>query len=61
MKSRSTLYLSGVVAASASYIFNVIAFTGTLDFLRLGVFLVFFLAVMAGFEKFIEYAEKLEQ
>ena len=60
MDKRKNLYVSGLVAASASYLFNSIAFTGSLDFFRAGVFVAFFIAVMFGFEKFIDWAEKLE-
>ncbi|MFQ3275299.1 MAG: hypothetical protein ACI9LV_000999 [Candidatus Nanohaloarchaea archaeon] len=61
MKKRRNLYVSGFVGASISYIFNVLAFTGTLDLRRWLVFATVFLVVMAGFEKFIEFAEKLEE
>lgn len=59
--SRRNLYIAGGVAASASYIFNVLAFTGTLHFVRLGVFLALFLPVMFGFEKFVDWVETLEE
>lgn len=61
MDNRTKLYVSGIVAGLASYVFNSVAFTGSLNFLRTGVFVVFFTAVMFGFEKFMNRAEKLEQ
>lgn len=58
--SRRNLYVASGVGALISYIFNQLAFTGSLDFARLGVFAVIFLAVTFGFEKFIDWAETLE-
>jgi len=58
--SRRDLYIAGGIGASISYIFNVLAFTGSFDFFRWGVFVVLFFIVMFGFEKFIAWAEKLE-
>jgi hypothetical protein len=60
MDIRRNLYVSAGVAASTSYIFNVLAFTGSFDLIRFAVFAIFFLVVMAGFEKFIEWAERFE-
>ena len=60
MDLRRNLYVSGFVGASISYIFNVLAFTGTFDVFRWFVFATIFLGVMYGFEKFIGWAETLE-
>ncbi|MFT4893146.1 MAG: hypothetical protein ACI8Z7_000945 [Candidatus Nanohaloarchaea archaeon] len=61
MTLRRNLYVAGGVAASSSYLFNVLAFTGSFDLFRGFVFISLFLVVMAGFEKFIEWAETLEE
>jgi hypothetical protein len=60
MGARKTLYVAGFVGASISYIFNVLAFTGQFDVFRWSVFAAVFLAVLFGFERFIEWAETLE-
>jgi hypothetical protein len=59
--SRRNLYVAGGIGASISYIFNVLAFTGSFDLIRWSVFIVLFFVVMLGFEKFIDWAEKLEE
>jgi hypothetical protein len=61
MRLRRNLYLAGGIAASISYIFNVLAFTGSFNLFRWFVFMVGFLIVMAGFEKFIEWSESLDE
>ena len=53
MDSRRDLYVAAFVGASLSYIFNVLAFTGTFDVFRWSVFAVVFLGVTYGFEIFI--------
>ncbi|WP_170083131.1 hypothetical protein [Haloarcula rubripromontorii] len=55
MDSRRNLYIAAFVGASLSYIFNVLAFTGTLDVFRWFVFAVVFLGFTYGYEKFIEW------
>ena len=60
MESRRNLYVSAGVAAFTSYIFNVLAFTGSFDFFRGAVFMAIFIVVIAGFEKFMEWAMTLE-
>ena len=60
MDRRRNLYVAGFVGASISYIFNVLAFTGTFDVFRWSVFAIIFLGVMYGFEMFIGWAETLE-
>ena len=55
MNNRRNLYLAAFVGASLSYIFNVLAFTGTFDVFRWFVFVVVFLGFTYGFEKFIEW------
>jgi len=60
MSRRRTLYISGFVGASLSYIFNVLAFTGSFDVYRWFVFVVVFFGVMYGFERFIDWSETLE-
>jgi hypothetical protein len=60
MDLRRNLYVAGFVGASISYIFNVIAFTGTFDLFRWFVFAIIFLGVMNGFERFIAWAVTLE-
>lgn len=59
--SRRNVYIAGVIGSLISYIFNSLAFTGSLDFFRLAVFLSMFFIVMLGFEKFIDWAETLEE
>ncbi|ELZ41695.1 hypothetical protein C471_05531 [Halorubrum saccharovorum DSM 1137] len=53
MDTRRNLYLAAFVGASLSYIFNVLAFTGTFDAFRWFVFAVLFLGVTVVFEKFV--------
>jgi hypothetical protein len=60
MNARMQLYLAGMIGASISYIFNVLAFTGEFNVLRWSVFIVLFLAVFLGFEKLIAWAEPPE-
>jgi len=60
MKTRRNLYVSGFVAASLAYIFNVLAFTGEFYTFRWVVFAAFFLVAFAGFEWFIGWAEGLD-
>ena len=55
MESRGNLYLASFVGASLSYIFNVLAFTGTFDAFRWFVFVVVFLGFTYGFERLIEW------
>lgn len=61
METKKTLYISGSVAALSSYLFTTTAFTGTIHLDRLLVFVVFFLTVMFGFEKFMDWAERFEE
>ena len=60
MELRRNLYVAAFVGASIAYIFNVIAFTGMFDVFRWFVFAVVFLGVTVGFERFIGWAETLE-
>ncbi|WP_152042138.1 hypothetical protein [Salinigranum salinum] len=60
MTTRRNLYVSGFVAASLSYIFNTLAFTGSFDVARWTVFAALFLATMYGFEMFIARVEAVE-
>lgn len=60
MNVRGQLYLAGVIGASISYIFNVLAFTGEFNVIRWGVFIALFLVVFVGFEKLIAWAESSE-
>lgn len=53
MENRRNLYVASSVGASLSYIFNVLAFTGTFDVFRWFVFAIVFLGFTYGFEKFI--------
>jgi hypothetical protein len=53
MSLRRTLYTAAFVGASLSYIFNVLAFTGTFDLFRWFVFAVLFLGFTYGFERLI--------
>lgn len=55
MDGRSNLYIAAFVGASLSYIFNVLAFTGTFDIFRWTVFAVVFLGFTYGFEKLIDW------
>ena len=60
MGPRRVLYVAGVIGASISYIFNVLAFTGQFDLFRWVVFVVIFLVVFVAFERFILWSETLE-
>jgi hypothetical protein len=60
MGLRRTLYVSSFIGASLSYIFNVLAFTGTFDVFRWFVFVAVFLGFTYGFEKFIGWTEAME-
>lgn len=60
MDLRENLYVSAFVGASLSYIFNVIVFTGEFYAIRWAVFIIFFLAVMYGFERFLEWTKRFE-
>jgi hypothetical protein len=60
METRKRLYVAGFVGAPISYIFSVLAFTGRFDVSEWAVFIVLFLLVFAGFEKFILWSEQLE-
>jgi len=55
MDIRRNLYVASFVGASLSYVFNVLAFTGTFDVFRWVVFATFFLGVTYGFEKLIRW------
>ncbi|MFB6197035.1 MAG: hypothetical protein ABEI52_02035 [Halobacteriaceae archaeon] len=55
MDHRRNLYVAAFIGASLSYIFNVLAFTGTFDVFRWLVFVVVFLGFTYGFEKLIEW------
>ncbi len=55
MNSRRNLYTAAFVGASLSYIFTVLAFTGTFDVFRWFVFAVVFLAFTYGFESFVDW------
>jgi hypothetical protein len=58
---RRNLYVAGFVAASLSYIFNVLAFTGSFDVRRWAVFAALFLGFMYGFEAVVRLAERMEE
>ena len=58
--SRTRLYVAGLVAALAAYIFAVVAFTGALDVVQTGVFAIVFLVVLLGFERFMLWAERFD-
>jgi ABC-type multidrug transport system permease subunit len=53
MDDRRNLYVAACIGASLSYIFNVLAFTGTFDVFRWFVFVAIFLGFTYGFETFI--------
>ncbi|EMA66391.1 hypothetical protein [Halorubrum kocurii] len=55
MDLRRNLYAAAFVGASLSYIFNVLAFTGTFDVFRWVVFAAVFLGFTYGFERLIEW------
>jgi hypothetical protein len=61
MATRRTLYVSALVAASLSYIFEVLAFTGSFDVVRWAVFVGLFLGIMYGFETFVGRVTALEE
>lgn len=58
MEIRRNLYIAASVGASLSYIFNVLAFTGSFDVFRWFVFTVVFLGFTYGFERYIEWQTK---
>ena len=60
MDLRRNLYVSAFVGASLSYIFNVLAFTGTFDVFRWFVFVVVFFGFTYGFERFLGWIETPE-
>ena len=60
MNARRQLYVAGVIGASISYIFNVLAFTGEFNVIRWSVFIVLFLVVFVGFDKLIAWTERSE-
>lgn len=55
MTRRRNLYVASFVGASLSYVFNVLAFTGTFDVFRWFVFVVVFLGFTYGFERLIAW------
>ena len=60
MNVRGQLYLAGVIGASISYIFNVLAFTGEFNVIRWSVFIALFLVVFVAFEQLITWVEPPE-
>ena len=54
------MYLAGVIAAVAAYLFVSLAFSGQFNFFHGGVFLVFFIVVMVVFANFVKWAESLD-
>ena len=60
MDSRVRFIIASLVAASVAHIFAVLAFTGSLNLVATGVFLVAFLVVLLGFERFMQRVETLE-
>jgi len=60
MEIQLRMYLSGIIAAIAAYLFVSIAFSGQFNFLHGGVFIVFFIVVMVAFVNFVTWAESLE-
>lgn len=60
METHVRFYLAGLIAALAAYLFVSLAFSGQFNFVHGGVFIVFFIVVMFGFGKFIEWAVSLE-
>ena len=55
MTLRRNLYVASGIGASISYIFNVLAFTGSFNVIRWAVFMAIFLFITFGFEKLIEW------
>ena len=55
MNDRRTLFVAGFVGASLSYVFNVLAFTGTFDAFRWVVFAALYMAFTYGFDRFIDW------
>jgi hypothetical protein len=60
MEPQLRVYFAGTIAALAAFLFVSLAFTGQFDFVRGGVFIVFFVVVMVEFANFVEWAESLE-
>lgn len=52
--------MSGFVAASLAYIFVSLAFTGRFHVIEWSTFAAFFLVVFAGFERFVNWAERFD-
>jgi len=53
MNDYRTLFVAGFVAASLSYVFNVLAFTGAFDVFRWVVFAALYLGFTYGFDRFL--------
>lgn len=60
METQLRMYLAGTIAALAAFLFVSLAFSGQFDFVHGGVFIVFFVVVMAAFANFVKWAESLE-
>lgn len=60
MVDHRRLYVAAFVGASIAYIFTTLAFTGRFNVLQWFVFVVVFLLVFAGFERFMAWAATLE-
>jgi hypothetical protein len=60
VKLRRIIYSAAFVGASLSYIFNVLAFTGSFDVRRWFVFVVVFLGFTYAFERLMRWADRTE-
>ena len=60
MDTAVRMYLAGTVAAVAAFLFVSLAFSGQFNLMHGGVFIVFFIVVMAVFANFVEWADSLE-
>lgn len=56
MEDRRRLHVAAFVGASLAYILTVLSFTGQFDVRQWTVFVVAFLAVFFGFERFLAWA-----
>ena len=60
MDSRLRLFIAGLVASLAAYLFTTIATTGELNLLVTGGFIVMTAIIMVAFERFMVWAERFD-
>lgn len=57
MDTRLRMYVAGIIAAFAGYLFVSLAFSGQFNVVQGGIFIVFFVVVMVIFATLIEWAD----